>query len=107
MQNIFFPQKKVFIKIQDFLIEKKKLVETQRIRVRDIVHSSFEAVNSLIPNPIKSAIRNTLKSEGNKENTESDKGLGEQIGSKIGGEIGKKVEEGAKGLVKKGLSFLK
>lgn len=48
---------------QDFLVEKKKLVEAQRIRVRDIVHSSMEAVNSLIPNPIKAVIRNTLSNK--------------------------------------------
>ena len=49
-------------------MEKKKLVEAQRIRVRDIVHSSFEAVNSLIPNPIKTAIRNSLKSPSSSDN---------------------------------------
>ncbi len=43
------------------MVEKKKLVEAQRVRVKTIVHGSFEAVNSLIPNPIKSAIRAELK----------------------------------------------
>lgn len=46
---------------QDFDDEKKKLIEVQKARVHDIVHESFLALNSLIPNPIKAAIRKGIR----------------------------------------------
>lgn len=36
-------------------------MEIQKARVHDIVHGSFIAVKSLIPNPIKAAIRKALR----------------------------------------------
>ena len=49
----------------DYDDEKKKLLEIQKARIHDIVHGAFIALNSLIPNPIKSsiwkAIRDKLK----------------------------------------------
>mmetsp|Transcript_18927 Transcript_18927/g.21376 ORF Transcript_18927/g.21376 Transcript_18927/m.21376 type:complete len:346 (-) Transcript_18927:62-1099(-) len=46
---------------EDMLDQKKHLVEIQRIRVHDIVHGGFQAVTSLIPNPMKASIRKATR----------------------------------------------
>ena len=45
----------------DYDDEKKKLLEIQKVRIHDIVHGAFIALNSLIPNPIKSSIRKAIR----------------------------------------------
>lgn len=37
------------------------MIEIQKSRIHDIVHGSFIALNSLIPNPIKSSIRKSIR----------------------------------------------
>jgi hypothetical protein len=46
---------------EDFDTEKKKLIEIQKSRIHDIVHGAFIGLNSLIPNPIKSSIRKSIR----------------------------------------------
>eukprot|EP00744_Colponema_vietnamica_P009612 GILI01013656.1.p1 GENE.GILI01013656.1~~GILI01013656.1.p1 ORF type:complete len:306 (+),score=55.06 GILI01013656.1:83-919(+) len=45
---------------QDMQLEKKKLVQVQKLRVRNIVHASFDALAGIIPNPIKTKVRQTM-----------------------------------------------
>jgi len=37
------------------------MIEIQKSRIHDIVHGGFIALNALIPNPIKSSIRKTIR----------------------------------------------
>jgi len=37
------------------------MIEIQKSRIHDIVHGAFIALNSLIPNPIKSSIRKSIR----------------------------------------------
>ncbi len=37
------------------------MIEIQKARIHDIVHSGFIALNALIPNPIKASIRKSLR----------------------------------------------
>jgi hypothetical protein len=37
------------------------MIEIQKSRIHDIVHGGFIALNSLIPNPIKSSIRKSIR----------------------------------------------
>jgi hypothetical protein len=59
---------------EDFDDEKKKLMEIQKARVHDIVHGAFIAIKSLIPNPIKAAIRKALRDHLNGKGTQSGAG---------------------------------
>ena len=65
------------------MVEKKKLVEAQRVRVKDIVHGAFEAINALIPNPIKSTIRKEVRALiGKKEGKQSFKEIEDSLSTK-------------------------
>lgn len=48
---------------EDFEYEKSKLIEIQKTRIHDIVHGSFIALQALIPNPIKSEIRQSIRNK--------------------------------------------
>ena len=48
---------------EDFEYEKSKLIEIQKTRIHDIVHGSFISLQALIPNPIKSEIRQTIRNK--------------------------------------------
>jgi hypothetical protein len=48
---------------EDFEYEKSKLIEIQKARIHDIVHGSFISLQALIPNPIKSEIRQTIRNK--------------------------------------------
>ena len=61
------------------------MIEIQKARIHDIVHGSFLALNSLIPNPIKSQIRSMIRTT-----------LNGQGGSGGGGIDSKKSEDAVK-----------
>jgi hypothetical protein len=50
---------------EDMLTSKQKLAEAQKIRIKEIVNGAFEAIGALIPNPIKSTIRKSLRTSQN------------------------------------------